>query len=132
MADDRSYRPDPIQDAPGLTGKPWQTAGLGALIVIVLIFPLAFYQHQFSPNREKQHQGAPSFVGREKCRDCHQAEYDKWKNSHHDKAMDLATEDTVLGDFNNAQFIHQGVITRFFKKGDQFFVNTRGLWSRPP
>lgn len=105
--------------------KPWQIAGLLALVVILLIFPLSFYQYQgkktLSPKED-----APTFVGREKCKDCHKPEYDKWQNSHHDKAMDVATPDTVLGDFNNTQFTHQGVTSRFFTKNGQFFVNTMG------
>ena len=66
------------------------------------------------------------FVGREKCKDCHRNEYEKWQDSHHDKAMDVANKKTVLGNFNNAKFIHNNITTRFFKKEDRFFVNTIG------
>ena len=40
--------------------------------------------------------------------------------------MAPATADTVSGNFDNTQFRHQGVTTRFFKRGDKFFVNTDG------
>ena len=33
---------------------------------------------------------------------------------------------TVRGDFDGAVFKHQGVTSRFFKKGDKFFVRTDG------
>ncbi|HUS38816.1 MAG TPA: hypothetical protein VMX74_05165 [Pirellulales bacterium] len=41
----------------------------------------------------------PTYVGRDTCSQCHQAEYKKWVGSHHDLAMDLATPETVLGGF---------------------------------
>ena len=43
-----------------------------------------------------------TYVGRETCAECHQAQLDHWTGSHHDRAMELATADTVLGDFNDA------------------------------
>lgn len=66
------------------------------------------------------------YVGRDNCMQCHQAEYDKWKGSHHDLAMAHASEETMLGDFNNATFEKDGVVTRFFREGDKFMVHTRG------
>ncbi|WP_460166715.1 tetratricopeptide repeat protein [Thermostilla marina] len=46
------------------------------------------------------------YVGRDKCIDCHRQEYDLWHGSDHDMAMDRADESTVLGDFDDAHFIH--------------------------
>ncbi len=68
----------------------------------------------------------PKFVGRETCAECHQAEYHGWLGSDHERAMDLATEKTVLGDFNDATFEYQGVTTRFFRRGGKYMVNTEG------
>ncbi|WP_044204493.1 tetratricopeptide repeat protein [Flammeovirga sp. OC4] len=66
------------------------------------------------------------FVGTETCRSCHEDEYHKWKGSDHDNSMKLATDETVLGDFNNVTFKGNNVISKFFKKGDKFYVNTQG------
>ena len=41
--------------------------------------------------------------------------------------MDLPTAATVRGAFDGRLFKHKGVTTRFFKRGDQFFVNTEGV-----
>jgi len=68
----------------------------------------------------------PTYVGRETCAQCHQAQYHSWLGSDHDRAMDLATDKTVLGDFNDAKFEYQGVATRFFRQGGKFMVNTEG------
>jgi len=40
--------------------------------------------------------------------------------------MAAPTEQTVRGDFNNSTFKHQGITTRFFKRGDKFIVRTDG------
>ncbi len=42
-----------------------------------------------------------TFVGREACVECHRKEAEAFAGSHHDLAMDLATDETVLGDFND-------------------------------
>ncbi len=64
------------------------------------------------------------FVGREQCIDCHVDAYEGWLGSHHDDAMDFATADTVLGDFEDSQFEYNGITTRFYKKDDKFYVFT--------
>ena len=67
-----------------------------------------------------------TYVGRASCVECHQSEYQQWQGSHHDLAMDSATADTVLGDFNDAQLEHFGTLSRMFRRGDDFIVNTEG------
>lgn len=66
------------------------------------------------------------FVGAKACVACHQQEFDAWQGSHHDKAMQHISEKTVLGDFNNAQFEKDGVISRFSRQGEKFIVSTDG------
>ena len=67
-----------------------------------------------------------TFVGRSSCADCHQAEAAAYQGSHHDLAMDLATEETVLGDFNDATLEHDGMVSRMYRDGDRFMVYTEG------
>lgn len=47
-----------------------------------------------------------TYVGRSECKRCHEPEFALWKDSDHDKSMDLATPETVLGDFDDVPFIH--------------------------
>lgn len=70
--------------------------------------------------------GLPLFVGREQCVGCHQQEAGEWQGSHHDLAMQEASTETVLGDFENATFDYFGVVSTFFKRDGRFFVNTDG------
>jgi hypothetical protein len=67
-----------------------------------------------------------TYVGRATCAECHESETRQWQGSHHDHAMEVATEQSVLGDFDDSSFTRMGVTTRFFRQGDQFFVNTEG------
>ena len=67
------------------------------------------------------------YVGRETCRPCHENIYAQYTGSDHDLAMDFATDETVLGDFNNASFNHLGVISKFYKRDGRFFVFTEGF-----
>ncbi len=66
------------------------------------------------------------YVGRTACAECHAAESNAWRGSHHDLAMREATEATVLGDFRNAEFRYGAVVSRFFRKQGRFLVRTDG------
>ncbi len=73
----------------------------------------------------------PEYVGRNTCIECHEAEYNDWKGSDHDNAMDTATAETVLGDFNNAEFEYDGFVSKFYTKDGKYFVHTRGPEGKP-
>jgi predicted CXXCH cytochrome family protein len=68
----------------------------------------------------------PGFVGSQACAACHQDEYETWRGSQHARAMQHATAETVLGDFENASFIHAGVESRFYRRDGRFYVWTDG------
>jgi len=67
-----------------------------------------------------------SYVGAQLCTSCHKEQTTLWQGSHHDLAMQPANEKTVLGDFDKASFNYYGTISSFYKKDDQFFVQTDG------
>ena len=68
----------------------------------------------------------PRFIGRQTCEGCHETATANWRGSHHDRAMELAAEATVLGDFGGATFTHFGVTSTFTKKDGKFFARTDG------
>ena len=47
-----------------------------------------------------------------------------WTDSHHDLAMQTATEATVLGDFSGRTFSHFDVTSTMYREGESFFVRT--------
>jgi len=70
--------------------------------------------------------GAPHYVGVGQCRECHAKEVELWTGSHHELAMQVANDKTVLGKFDHTKFPNHGITSTFFKRGDKFFVNTDG------
>lgn len=66
----------------------------------------------------------PTFMGSEACVACHREEAADWRESHHDLAMQEATPETVLGDFNDATFTYAGTTSRFYRQGGTFWVRT--------
>ncbi len=93
---------------------------------VLLVSILVFAACDSSDQQQKstlQHTIQSEFVGREACRECHKLQYDLFIGSDHDLAMDIATDSTVLGDFNST-FTQGGITSRFFKKEGQFFVYT--------
>lgn len=80
-----------------------------------------------SPGAASSPPGGPgAFVDSGACAECHPHEADAWAGSHHDRAMQVATPATVLGDFDDAEIEHLGVRARFFRDGDRFLVHTEG------
>lgn len=69
---------------------------------------------------------ASDYVGSQTCVSCHKEAYQAWQGSHHQLAMQHANNDSMLGDFNNAQFEFDGKINRFYRKGEQYWVNIEG------
>ena len=76
--------------------------------------------------RESPEVVTASLVGREQCASCHQPQADAFHGSHHDQAMAIATEESVLADFNDQTLEHHGVTSRMFRDGERFMINTEG------
>ena len=72
-----------------------------------------------------------NFAGSQSCVECHEKEFDLWKGSDHDNAMDTAIASTVLGDFNNAEFEFNGFINKFYIRDGRYFVYTEGPDGNP-
>ncbi len=69
---------------------------------------------------------AAEYVGRDSCGQCHAEQVKLWQGSHHDLAMQHADENTVLGDFSDAEFSYAGITSKFYKKNNKFMVRTDG------
>jgi predicted CXXCH cytochrome family protein len=65
---------------------------------------------------------APSTDWRD-CQHCHQPEHQDWLTSHHARAMQTATEQTVLGDFSDRIAKHYGQSAHFFTEDGRYWVN---------
>ena len=127
-------RVSPKANIPGATASPhwskfnWWPAAL-AVVALVIIGGVTL--HLFRATSHGTLVDAPqtapaTFVGSQECAGCHGTEATLWQNSQHKLAMQHATEQTVLGDFNDARFDYYGVASRFFRKDGRFFVETDG------
>ncbi len=67
-----------------------------------------------------------TYVGGSSCVTCHKRESQAWSGSHHYLAMQHASTETVLGDFQNKTFSYNGVTSTFYAKGKKYFVKTDG------
>ncbi len=105
-----------------------------ATLILIIIFFMLLNDDKESPIAYPESKSVTStisstpndYVGRQACVPCHQKEYNLWKNSDHDLAMQIASDTTVLGDFENATFTWYGVTSRFFIEDDIYYVNTEG------
>ena len=78
-------------------------------IVLVLLFPiLLLVKLTLLKPKEELTIVQPQFVGGQVCKECHMNEYNDWKGSHHDHAMDYVNDSTVLGDFSDQTLHAQG------------------------
>jgi len=102
---------------------------LSLLITFVVVGFLAFHRWRSvvtGPEIADQSAAQPQFVGREACVGCHPNEDALWRGSDHDLAMQVPSQDTVLGDFSGSSFNHYGVETTFFMRDGDYMVRTDG------
>jgi len=99
---------------------------VGGLLIAIALALLLYVSLREIPESEVVTIEPATFVGGETCAHCHAPEAELWRGSHHDLAMQVANEDTVLGDFDEATLTHFGVTSTFFKRDEKFFVRTEG------
>ena len=122
------------EDAPGRDPAPPTRAGLplwtillGGLLPAFIVFAVGLFSGGLSRAAvSAAPAAAPAYVGAASCGGCHATETAAWKTSHHALAMQHATPETVLGDFNDTKFVHGNVTSTFFRRDGKFFVNTDG------
>jgi hypothetical protein len=105
----------------------------GVLVVAALASAFAGWLLSSAPDRATPPTPAVSaspaeaeFVGSEACASCHQQQASGWQQSQHARAMQHATADTVLGDFNDARYSRDGVTSTFTRRDGRFIVRTDG------
>ncbi len=64
-----------------------------------------------------------SYVGSDTCADCHADQADLWKGSQHALAWTRPAPQTMLGDFNDAEFDDGKTVTRFSTREGEYFVS---------
>ncbi len=90
-----------------------------------LFLPLLCVVATLSPPVQAQNAVAdtPAYVGSDQCADCHKDEAEAWAGSHHAFAWTMPSPDTVVADFNNTEFLHGGVLTRFRTEAGDYHIS---------
>ena len=84
-------------------------------------------QEHYKEITQSSTQYIDGYVGDQNCVSCHEKENDLWKGSHHDLAMQVANDSTVLGDFNNVKKVIDGVKYHFYKQNNKFLVKIKEI-----
>ena len=66
------------------------------------------------------------YIGSTACAECHQAEYQAWRGSHHQRAMQVPTPASVAGDFAGAVFRQGDQRTQFSEADGRYLIRTEG------
>ncbi len=98
-------------------------AAFGLLLLVILGIYLA---NRSVASSEPFDLSQATYVGAAKCVQCHAEQVKIYQGSHHDLAMDVATPETVLGDFSGVDIEHLGVKSRMFRDGNKYMVRTEG------
>lgn len=105
----------------------WQRAAIGLASIVTGCFGDEVVEEPEIAEVERvEPEGPAHFVGTAACVGCHAEQAEAWRGSHHDRAMDVASAQTVLGDFDDATFTQEGVRTTFSRDGERFLVRTQG------
>jgi Flp pilus assembly protein TadD len=100
-----------------------------AAAFVASILGIALWRRSAATHRvetEPPSASAPTYVGESRCAQCHSSEAEAWRSSNHARAMQLANDGTVLGDFNDARFSKDAVTSTFYKKDGKSYVRTDG------
>lgn len=67
------------------------------------------------------------YTGTARCGECHEDALAAYRGSHHDRAIERPSTETVLAPFDGETFVHDGVRTTFQRSGANFVVRTPGV-----
>jgi tetratricopeptide (TPR) repeat protein len=131
----RSPPPQPVVPSPPLPPTPPARRGrrlapalllAGAAVAVIVWQVVQRARPPAAPSNAAAPPVAAAFVGSGACAGCHAAEHAAWSRSQHARAMQHASAETVLGDFNDARVTVDGVTSTFFRRDGRPFVRTDG------
>ena len=106
----------------------WRSSAALLGAAVASIATTTFMLQQDPPVAEADVAGRPisdpvdGYVGSKACRACHPHEHDTWDDSFHQSMTQVATPETVLGDFNDVEIDVKGKHYRLFREGRRFWV----------
>jgi Flp pilus assembly protein TadD len=104
------------------TADAWPCVRLALLAVLVVCHGCDQAPPAPPPLPSPVEEAPLEYVAVEICAECHAEETRRWRGSHHDLAMQVASTETVLGDFSDVSFLHEGELFEFEQREDRFLV----------
>ncbi|MBI3416815.1 MAG: C cytochrome precursor [Verrucomicrobia bacterium] len=111
----------------------WTTPGIrlgGALLAIAALVAGWSWQTRLEKKLASRaqlvapHVGRPEeYAGSESCRACHPDQYTSWHHSFHRTMTQIASPESVRGDFENVTLTLDGEVYRLERRGDEFWVD---------
>ncbi len=92
--------------------------------LIMLLFNLILFSLSAVVLAQPSYMVNENYVGNDTCIDCHQSETANWKPSHHANSMLPASDNNVLGDFNNVRFESKDGWTIFNQDQAGYYIET--------
>ena len=115
--------------AAGTGSREWRWIAFAAVAAVALAVAFTYRAQDSGSKPLLAEVAAPppgDYVGAKACAACHVKETEAWRGSHHDLAMQHASDQSVLGSFDNAKFTYAGITSTFFKRNGKFYANTDG------
>jgi predicted CXXCH cytochrome family protein len=98
---------------------------IAPFVVLVFILLFAIFAYVYAKNSASKavdfHIG--EYSGADKCQECHQENYDSWKQTYHRSMTQEATEESVLGQFDNSEQTYWGITIRPNMKDGKFYFS---------
>jgi hypothetical protein len=97
--------------------------GVGGGVAALVLAAYLFWPRSEAvvPNQPVQ-SPTGGYAGSAACQSCHQDQHRTWHDSYHRTMTQAATEESVLGDFDNVRLSGKDLNVRLFKEGKQFFA----------
>lgn len=102
------------------------------LVVVFIAFGTAWQAlAEDEPSTSAAASSSSEWVDESRCQSCHSEQHADWQNSHHQLAMQPATDSTVLGNFDRQSLISDTETSRFFRRDGGFWINTPNAEGKP-
>src|SRR5262249_7063496 len=97
-----------------------------SLIIFLLISGIsvvAAIDHEIKQPVELE---SKKYVQSATCIRCHPNHYESWSRTYHRTMTQISGTNSVLGNFDNATYSYNGVVSHFYRDGTNYFIRTVG------
>src|SRR5690606_15163477 len=119
----KDRRPNAHGPSRAAAGAAWRRRAAVGLVVAAGLAVAFWWRSHPTPEQTAGNVAGSvqaTYVGSEACAGCHRDAAAEWQRSQHAAAMAVPTEETVRGDFDDAQVRYGGVTSTFFRRNGDY------------